>query len=264
MGNKMKESNANKFLKKVTGEISQQSCSEEQADKALFEFMKELTPQFGNEWNIHNLVTMKRQTLSRILYYNDLYKKILNIPGVICEFGVHWGSTITQLANLRGIYEPYNHSRKIIGFDTFEGFADVSSEDGCYSAIGDYSTTKGYENTLETLLAVHESLSPIPHLKKYELVKGDASLTIDKWLDANPHAIISMAIFDMDIYAPTKTVLEKVVPRLTKGSLLVFDELNCVHFPGETMALDEVLKLNNLSLRRHPNQPYGAWAVFGE
>ena len=93
-------------------------------------------------------------------------------------------------------------------------------------------------------------------------MKGDASLTINEWIQKNPHTIISMAIFDMDVYQPTKDVLEKIIPRLTKGSVLVFDELNCPKFPGETLALMEVLGVNNLKLRRDPNQPYCAWAVF--
>ena len=64
------------------------------------------------------------------------------------------------------------------------------------------------------------------------------------FLERNPHIIVSMAIFDMDIYAPTKRALELVMPRLTKGSLLVFDELNCRHFPGETQALHEVVPVD--------------------
>jgi UDP-galactopyranose mutase len=87
---------------------------------------------------------------------------------------------------------------------------------------------------------------------------------VNTWLEKNPHAIVSMAIFDMDVYKPTKDVLEKIIPRLTKGSLLVFDELNCQHFPGETTAVQEVLGLNNLTLQRHPHQSYCAWAVYGE
>ncbi|MDP4835628.1 MAG: hypothetical protein NWS01_00560 [Burkholderiales bacterium] len=102
-----------------------------------------------------------------------------------------------------------------------------------------------------------------PH-KKYELIKGDASQMIDIWLEKNPHAIVSMAIFDMDVYKPTKEVLEKIIPRLTKGSLLVFDELNCQHFPGETIAVQEVLGLHNLTLKRHPHQSYCAWAIYGD
>jgi hypothetical protein len=251
-------------LTKIAGEITQQSLDEQANHNQLLDITQLLLPRYGPHWNEHNLVTLQRQSLSRILYYNQLYQKIVGIPGVICEFGVQWGATLTQLINLRGIYEPFNHSRKIFGFDTFEGFSSVDKEDGGFSKPGDYATTKNYEDTLEKILSIHESSSPIPHIRKFELIKGDASQTIEPWLANNPHAIVSMAIFDMDVYKPTKDVLEKLIPRLTKGSLLVFDELNCQHFPGETIAVNEVLGINNLSLKHFPHQPYGAWAVFGE
>jgi len=251
-------------LSKVAGEFTRQSSDEQARNQQLLDIASSLLPTYGNQWNLHSMVTLKRQSLSRLIYYNELYKKIIDIPGVICEFGVQWGATLAQLINLRGIYEPFNHSRTIYGFDTFEGFPVIDEKDGNFSKVGDYVTTKGYEETLGKILAIHESFSPISHVKKFELVKGDASSTIDGWLQNNPSAIVAMAIFDMDIYKPTKDVLERLVPRLTKGSVLVFDELNCPHFPGETLALDEVIGLNKLSLRRFPHQPYCAWAVFGE
>ena len=71
-----------------------------------------------------------------------------------------------------------------------------------------------------------------------------------------------MAIFDMDIYQPTKNVLEKVIPRLTRGSLLVFDELNCPEFPGETKALNDVLSINKIALRKTIYQPYSSFCVW--
>ena len=163
-----------------------------------------------------------------------------------------------------GIYEPYNHSRKIYGFDTFEGFPVIDEKDHGFSQLGDYSVKSGHIELLEEILTIHESYSPLSHIKKFDLVKGDASLTVGPWLAANPHAIISMAIFDMDVYKPTRDVLEMILPRLTKGSLLVFDELSAETFPGETRAVDEVLGLNNIRLRRNSNQPNCAWAVFGE
>ena len=251
-------------LIKIAGELTQQTTDEQARNRELLHHATSLLPRFGNQWNAHSLVTLRRQTISRILYYNHLYQLIVGIPGVICEFGVQWGATLAQLINLRGIYEPYNHSRKVIGFDTFEGFPTVDDKDGSLSRVGDYATAVNYEETLEELLSLHESFSPLSHVKKFELVKGDASVTIDHWLSDNPHAIVAMAIFDMDVYRPTRDVLEHIIPRLTKGSVLVFDELNCAHFPGETVALDEVIGINNLSLRHFPHQPYSAWAVFGE
>ncbi|HRP74300.1 MAG TPA: TylF/MycF/NovP-related O-methyltransferase [Rhodocyclaceae bacterium] len=224
-----------------------------------------LLPKFGDEsWNKHNLLTLNVSVLSRILYLNELYQQIIHVPGVICEFGVQWGATLTQLINLRSIHEPFNHSRTIHGFDTFEGFPSVHPKDGDRYGVGDMATQSGHADDLERILSLIEAFPPLSHLKKFELIKGDASLTIDEWLAANPHAIISMAIFDMDLYAPTKTVLEKIRPRLVKGSVLAFDELNCRQIPGETRALDETIGLNNLRLRRSPLHPYGAWAVFGD
>jgi hypothetical protein len=246
------------------GELSNRTQQASSLDTRLLSIAKELLPQYGGNWGVHNLVTLKQKALSRIIYYYELYQKIIDVPGVICEFGVQWGATLALLQNLRGMYEPYNVSRKIFGFDTFEGFSAIDSKDGDFAEVGDYKSLPNYENTLEEILSIHENLYPASHIKKYELIKGDASETVDVWLAKNPYAIVSMAIFDMDIYKPTKDVLEKIIPRLTKGSLLVFDELNCEQLPGETIAVQEVLGLNNIKLKRHPHQSYCAWGVFGE
>lgn len=252
-------------LKKIDGEFTQRSAFEDDNDVILHDIAQSRYANggFGSQWNYHSLVFMKRQVLSRVLYLDQLYKKIIDVPGVICEFGVHWGATIATLTNLRGIYEPFNYSRKIHGFDTFSGFVDVDSADGGFSSDGDYSTSSGYEVELNRLLKLHESFSPIPQVEKFELIKGDVSVTLPNWLEANPQAIVSMALFDMDIYKPTKAALEAILPRLVRGSILVFDELNCPHFPGETKAVQEVLGLNNICLKRFPHQPYCAWAEFG-
>jgi hypothetical protein len=251
-------------LESIGGEFTQRSGDERANDEELYNLATSRlsSGSFGVQWNYHFSVFLKRQVISRILYQDYLYQKILSVPGVILEFGVHWGATIATLLNLRGIYEPYNHSRSIYGFDTFNGFPEVSGEDGGFSKQGDYATSEGYEKELERVLSIHESFSPIAHVQKFELIKGDVQETLPDFLERNPHAVVSMAIFDMDIYAPTKHALESIMPRLTKGSLLVFDELNCRHFPGETQAVDEVIGLNNLRLSRVPNQPYCAFAEF--
>lgn len=252
------------MLKKIEGEFTQRSNSEAGNDSRLFDLAKARydVGGFGSQWNHHSTVFLKRQVMSRLLYQNHLYEKILDVPGVICEFGVHWGANMTTLCNLRGIYEPFNHSRKIFGFDTFSGFAGVEAADGDFSTDGDYSTATGYETELDEILTIQESFSPISQLKKFELIKGDVSLTLPTWLDQNPYAIVAMAIFDMDIYKPTRDALELIMPRLTKGSLLVFDELNCPHFPGETQAVAEVVGLNKLRLKRFPHQPFCAYAEY--
>jgi hypothetical protein len=73
---------------------------------------------------------------------------------------------------------------------------------------------------------------------------------------------VSLAILDFDIYKPTKSVLSRITERLTKGSVLVFDEISCPHFPGETLALMETIGIGNLKLRRHPHQPWCSYAIW--
>ena len=244
------------------GESFSRSDQEMNAVDQLFNLHMSLIPRLGAGWNQHSLVTLRRQSMSRILYLDWIYNKLLGKPGVICEFGVQWGGVLSILTNLRGMYEPFNHQRKIYGFDKFSGFEGVSDEDGEGHKIGDYSTYIGYENELSQILNNIESASPLSHIKKTFLVKGDASKTIKVWLEENPYLAIGLAIFDMDVYKPTRDVLKAIKPRLFKGSILVFDEFSCSSWPGETQAVEEIFGLSNLRFEHFPHQPNCAICVI--
>jgi hypothetical protein len=205
---------------------------------------------------------LSRQTLSRILFVHDLYQKIIDVHGVVMEFGVRWGQNLALYESFRGIYEPFNYNRKIVGFDTFSGFPEVHGKDGSKVSVGDYGVTNQYEEYLEQILSYHESESPIAHKKKYELVKGDATETIGQYLESHPETIVALAYFDFDIYLPTKKCLEAVMDRVTKGSIIAFDELNCPEFPGETRAVQEVLGLSRYAIRRSPLNPLCSYIVI--
>jgi hypothetical protein len=207
---------------------------------------------------------LNRQSMARFLWIHELYQQIIAVPGVIMEFGVRWGQNLALFQSLRGIYEPYNYTRKVIGFDTFAGFEGTSAEDGHADIIADgsYSVTPGYEKYLEKILQYHEMESPVSHIKKHALVKGDAGKTAEQYIVDHPETIIALAYFNMDIYQPTVKALEAIRPRLCKGSVIGFDELNCPHFPGETTALMEVLGLDRYRLVRHPHNPYPAYLVI--
>lgn len=205
---------------------------------------------------------LRRQTLSRILFMHELYTKIINVHGVVMEFGVRWGQNLALFESFRGIYEPYNYNRKIVGFDTFSGFPEVDKHDGDKVAKGDYGVTEGYDDYLDSILKFHESESPIPHIKKYELVKGDAVLSIEEYLEAHPETIVALAYFDFDIYLPTKKCLQAIKDCLTKGSILAFDELNCPQFPGETIAFREVFGIDRFPIKRNPLNPLCSYIVI--
>lgn len=211
---------------------------------------------------------IERMHLSRILLMHALYQQIVNVPGVVFELGVRWGQNMALFSAFRGMYEPYNYTRRVIGFDTFNGFPEVSDEDsgslskGNQAAVGDYSVAEGWKERLERILSHHESLSPLPHIKKWELVEGDVTQTFQTYLDENKEIVVAMAYFDFDIYIPTKHCLDRLIPRLTKGSVVIFDELNCPEFPGETIAVRETLGTHKIKLRRDPNNPYVSWFIW--
>jgi len=205
---------------------------------------------------------LNRQNLSRILFMYELYMNVINVHGVVMEFGVRWGQNLALFESFRGMHEPYNYNRKIIGFDTFSGFPSVHDKDGHKVSEGDYGVTANYDTYLEEVLKYHESESPISHKKKYEIVKGDACETIDTYMENHPETIVALAYFDFDIYLPTKKCLEAIKGRLTKGSILAFDELNCPEFPGETLALREVFGLDKYAIRRSPLNPLCSYIVI--
>ncbi|ARU60418.1 crotonobetainyl-CoA--carnitine CoA-transferase [Tumebacillus avium] len=206
----------------------------------------------------------RRQVLSNMLFMDHIYKQIIDVNGIIMEFGVRWGQNLALFESLRGIYEPFNHTRRIVGFDTFEGFPSVHEKDGTDQAVakGALAVTEGYKDYLEAVLDYHEQESPLSHIKKYELVQGDATKTLEQYLKERPETIIAFAFFDFDIYEPTKKCLELIKPHLTKGSIIGFDQLNCQHYPGETVALKEAFGLDQVRLKRTPLSPYRSYFVI--
>jgi hypothetical protein len=115
------------------------SSSEEQDIQKQFValFKSSLLPDDEILPNLGLFLTSK--ALSRILFFYEIYKKIIHTHGIIIEFGVRWGQTLSIMSALRGIFEPFNRHRKIVGFDTFDGLKGIGKEDGELSKCKDGS-----------------------------------------------------------------------------------------------------------------------------
>ncbi|GEO11615.1 TylF/MycF/NovP-related O-methyltransferase [Segetibacter aerophilus] len=208
---------------------------------------------------------IRRQDLSRFLAKHELFKLQLNLPGSIVECGCFQGGGTLAFAQLSAIYEPYNHTRKIIGFDSFAGFPEVSEKDKNLHrsyAKGDLKVYEGIEEEITQAIDLYDKNRPLNHLPKIELVKGDALVEIPNFIHRNQHLIVSMLYLDFDIYEPTKLALEQIVPRMPKGAVLAFDELNAKVFPGETVALLETLGIKNVALRKTMFDAYISYAII--
>lgn len=211
--------------------------------------------------NLHLYV--RSSVLAKILYINELYQKIIYTPGVIMEFGAWWGANLVLFESLRAVYEPYNYTRKIIGFDTFRGYPSISPEDGesQLAEVGAYSVTEGYEKYLEQLLDYHEQENIMSHIKKYEIVKGDVNVTVEKYLTEHPETIIALAYFDLNLYEPTKKCLSAIKPHIARGTVIAMDELNSWEFPGETLAFKESMGLDKYKIIRSQFLPDRSYVI---
>ena len=207
---------------------------------------------------------LESKHLSRLLFMDFLYRQIIAVQGVVMEFGVRWGQNLALFSALRGIYEPFNRHRKIVGFDTFTGFPSIHEKDGQSNMMvnGQLAVSPHYEDTLQQLLNLHETLNPLTHIKKHELCVGDVVEELPQYLAKCPETIVAMTYFDLDLYEPTVKCLELLRPRMTKGTILGFDELNDPDSPGETLALMEVFGLNHLKIQRFPFASRVSFVVF--
>lgn len=227
------------------------TAAENDTRKAFAEAVRQCPiPDDELQENIGLFLTTK--LYSRLKFLDHLYSQIVATQGVIFDFGTRWGQNMAFYSTLRGLYEPFNRNRVVVGFDTFEGFIGVNAQDGASAMIGKgkYSVTEGYETWLAGLMQLHEKSNPLEHVKKHQIIKGDAGVELAKYLEAHPETVVAMAYFDMDLYQPTKECLQLILPYLTKGSVIGFDELNAPECPGETVALREVLGLGRYQIRR--------------
>jgi hypothetical protein len=207
-----------------------------------------------------------RQTLARFLALYEIFKLALEVQGDVIEGGVNWGGGLMSFAHLSAILEPVNMQRRVIGFDTFSGFPSIAPPDLSTAVASPERHEGGYAadayNDLLECIELYDANRAIGHIAKIVLVKGDATETIPKYVDENPHTVVSLLHLDFDIYEPTMAALDHFVPRMPKGAVIVFDELNHPAWPGETRAVAEKLKLGSMRIRRFPFEPHISYATI--
>ena len=98
--------------------------------------------------------------------------------------------------HLSSILEPFNLTRKIYGFDTFEGFRSLSEHDD-NKLDEDIFANVDYD-VLNRAIEIHDYNRPIGNVPKVELIKGDATKTIPVFKEQHPELIISLLYLDFD------------------------------------------------------------------
>lgn len=206
----------------------------------------------------------RRQQLKRFLAMYEIFKMILPVKGSVIECGVFRGFGFMSWFKLSSILEPENLTRQIYGFDTFEGFPSVADEDDypeSETVVGGLAANS--ESELRELIEIADQDRFLGHIPKAHLIKGDIAQTAPQFVQDNPHLLVSLLFLDADLFEPTQAALRAFIPRMPKGAILAFDELDNPQWPGETLALLETMGVGSLELQRMEWDPYISFARIG-
>lgn len=207
---------------------------------------------------------VRRSNLTRFLALYEIFRRVQHVKGSIVECGVFRGFGTMTWAKLSAILEPVNLTRHIYGFDSFAGFPSVSEVDktgvAAHVSAGDLYADS--QDEILELVSINDSTRFLGHIPKVKLIKGDATKTIPLFLEDHPYLLVSLLFLDFDLYEPTKVALEHFIPRMPKGAVIAFDELDNPLWPGETLAMLEVCGAKNLRIEKLDFDPYIGFAVI--
>lgn len=229
------------------------------ARRALFEMMRsyratdeELERSLG--------LFLRGSLLARIFAVADIYKLILDVPGCILDIGTWRGQTAVLCENMRAIFEPLHFNRRVVCFDTFEGYKGFSAKDKATELHRDGTYVVGgseYAEFLRQLLVVHEKNNAMGHNHgKHSVIVGDCRNTIPRFLSDNPNEFVALAFFDVNSYEPTAEAFEHVWRRLVPGGVAAFWQLTRNSIPAEAMVYSEkIIGARSHTLHRSSTYP---------
>ena len=214
--------------------------------KKLYSKMSDLKIPFHEKERSLGLF-LRGSLLARLLAINEIYSKIIEMPGSICDFGAWRGQTAVVCENLRAIYEPFNYERRIFLFDTFEGYKGFKKNESSIKNFSDgaYSIEKNYEKELIEILLLHEKMN-IPNnlINKHKVYKGDIKKTLLKFLNERISYPLSLTFMDFNNETSTFFTLEKIKNNLISGSIIVFWQFQRKEIPGDNKAFFKFVKKN--------------------
>jgi len=185
-------------------------------------------PEFDElfkKFTAHNAVN-NGGDLTRLWAFILNCKQVLGdgVQGDLAELGVWRGNTASILAKFAA-----TNNRKVLLFDTFEGFTKTD-----LTGI-DATKEMDFDNTSIDL--VKKVIGENDHACIY--VKGFFPGTLTDDHKARQYAIVSL---DCDLYAPTKAGLEFFYARMPKGGIFFLHDYSSLHWNGSKLAIDEFCK----------------------
>ena len=162
------------------------------------------------------------------------FRKSLDAPGDVCEFGCFRGTMSIKFACvLKALGSP----KMVHAFDTFEGF-QINDPAGGALGIGAYSKN---DNSFEELQRWSSVIPVRP-------IKGDARQTASLLTGE-----LAFVWLDLDFGTLMEPILETIWPLLSRDTIIGIDDVGRPHTPGVGPWVDQLTEARKLiELERYP------------
>jgi hypothetical protein len=203
-------------------------------------------PKITYEFENAFYLTCQPGRIGKLIAHYELYKLSIGVSGAIIECGIFKGPSFARFASFRNLFEA-SECRDLVGFDIFGKFPDTNFApdkeklEQFIAAAGDESISK--DQLMEVLRAKQCE-------RKVTLVEGDILETVPNYVEKHPELKIALLHLDVDIYEPSRCILERLYPRLSIGGVLVLDDYAI--FPGATKAVDDYFAGRSERVRKLP------------
>lgn len=222
----------------------------EAEDEVFWRFRQSFT---GREFTLEDLdhftLIAGVHNFARKKFIVDLLSETLDVTGNIYEFGTWRGSTLILLAEWYKLMRPQGY-KSVYAFDGFEGLASGTSMDG--NAQGEH--VGEYKGDAEFLQLVIQQRGLASHVN---LVPGDIIETAAAHFERIALPLVSFALIDVDLFEPAKAAIDAMLPYLSPGAKVVFDEGTAPEWEGEQRAVTYLVKqakANKLNFTLQENQ----------
>jgi hypothetical protein len=181
------------------------------------------------------------RTVNRLhMMYSPFFEQIRDLDGDVVECGVGVGRTFLVFATIMYRDLGFN-SKKLFGFDSFEGFPEPSeydrSERNPKKGEWNYSSPSDIIWTLKLFKCFNEPGFFLKSFSQSNIVLEKGFFSTELFEQA-PKSIALLHL-DCDLYMSYKICLENLWPLIVSRGLVIFDEYDTPRFPGAKKSIDE-------------------------
>ena len=158
--------------------------------------------------------------IDRIALATSFLQGSLCIPGDVAEFGVHRGHTAASIDRVLAQDAP---DKKLYLFDSYEGMPEISHHLDSAWEPGDLASP------------VEDVQELFADSGRVKIVKGFFSETLSQYPDLR----FSFCHVDADLYSSIDECIIYIMPRLSPGGVIVFDDYGFEETPGAKAVIQE-------------------------